>query len=234
MLAVVWRSDVAVMAFLQQDLSRFGIFMSVHWMISKLGLRIWVTRCKRCGHAHVKTSFPLNSAQAMSLPLIEELVSGRLECKRGVAQTRTLPKIHSDQYWVNARNKDSFYWIVRGKVQFLGQDDKAKILLNMIAVGSNILSSCKTIAGELDSLQAADHNFSFWNITPSVTIICNKPDDVGGSFFSGGEPENGETFVTLKVASNVFSRTANHSFWRKKKWIHLFLPYKRMMVLITI
>ena len=44
-----------------------------------------------------------------------------------------------------------------------------------------------------------DHDFHYANITPSVTLLCNIPDDISGSFYMGDEDGGtGQIFVTLR------------------------------------
>ncbi len=57
--------------------------------------------------------------------------TGLLEIKRAV-QSRTLRKEHMDQHWVHALTRYYLEWsvelkLVYGRVEFFGQDDKAKI-----------------------------------------------------------------------------------------------------------
>ena len=58
-----------------------------------------------------------------------------------------------------------------------------------------------------------DHDFHNSNIITSVTLRCNIPDEVAGSFFVGDEETGeGQIFVTLRDAtfdpSNVFDHCA--------------------------
>jgi hypothetical protein len=138
-------------------------------------------------------------------------------------QTRTLRDEHVDQHWVNSMNKGYFEWCIElnnklgnepDGVQFLGQDDKAKIPIgNRVAVSTNVRPNTKAISSSKpDSCpKAADHDWSTASIVPSVTLICNKPKCVGGSFFGGGENGCGEIFVTLKDATFQPSHVFDHS-----------------------
>ena len=61
-------------------------------------------------------------------------------------------------------------------------------------------------------LGAMDHNFGCASLTPSATLRCNMPDEIGGSFFTGGEDGYGQIFTTLRDSifdgSKVFDHTA--------------------------
>ena len=61
-------------------------------------------------------------------------------------------------------------------------------------------------------LGAMDHDFGCASLTPSVTLRCNIPDEIGGSFFTGGEDGYGQIFTTLRDSifdgSKVFDHTA--------------------------
>ena len=50
-----------------------------------------------------------------------------------------------------------------------------------------------------NGLKAMDHDFHYVNIIPSVTLRCNIPNSVAGSFFIG-EDGTGQFFVTLRDA----------------------------------
>ena len=45
---------------------------------------------------------------------------------------------------------------------------------------------------------AMDHDFGYSNLTPSVTLRCNIPNDMSGSFFSGGVDGFGQIFLILR------------------------------------
>lgn len=115
-------------------------------------------------------------------------------------------------------------WLVelRGKyefVEFFGQDDKAKIPVgDKVAVSTGVRSSttgivdASQVANGNNPLRSMDHDFSYANLTPSVTLRGNIPPEIGGSFFTGGEDGFGQIFVTLRDSvfdpSEVFDHTA--------------------------
>lgn len=163
----------------------------------------------------------LNSALAAKF-------TGRLEAKRAV-QTRTLRKEHQDQHWVNASTRYYLEWIVELRkihdgVEFFGQDDKAKIPCgDAVPVSTGVRANNKGIVANKDEkgLKAMDHDFHYANIVPSVTLRCNIPSEISGSFFAGDEDGIGQIFVTLKDAtfdpSNVFDHCAQLIDTVKKK-----------------
>ena len=71
-------------------------------------------------------------------------------------------------------------------VEFVGQDDKAKIPLgNRVAVSTGVCRSGSSIVpagGGQKMLRAMDHDFGYANLTPSVTLRCNIPNNMSGFF----------------------------------------------------
>ena len=59
-------------------------------------------------------------------------------------------------------------------------------------------------------LRAMDHDFHYANLTPSVTLRCNIPGDMSGSFFSGGVDGFGQISVTLRDSVFDASRVFDH------------------------
>ena len=167
----------------------------------------------------VRLQFSPNSDVAASAAKL----TGRLNIVRKV-QTRTLRKEHQDQHWNSAFTRYHLEWVVEVKnclrdkamIQFLGQDDKAKIPVGAdVAVSTGVRYNKSAIVSKEDitmAVNACDHDFGFANIVPSVTLTCNIPDSMAGSFFGGGETGDGEIDVTLKDAvfqkSDVFYHTA--------------------------
>jgi hypothetical protein len=145
-------------------------------------------------------------------------MTGRLNIKRGI-QTRTSRKEHPDQHWVNASTGYYLDWSIELKkkgveIMFVGQDDKAKIPVGHdVAVSTGVRKKGRAIlAVESEGrLKAADHDFTFANIVASVTLYCNIPDSLSGSFFGGGEEGTGEIEVVCRDAvfdgSDVFKHT---------------------------
>lgn len=146
-------------------------------------------------------------------------LTGRLNVIRKM-QTRTLRKEHPDQHWNNSFTNYRLSWVAelitlqQGSVEFLGQDDKCKI-----NVGNDIALTAMNRRGRNGAIvkngvevKAGDHDFSFASIVPSVTLFCNIPKDVGGSFYGGGKDGKGQLEVTLCDAifdaSDVFNHTA--------------------------
>ncbi|KAL7538123.1 hypothetical protein ACHAXR_008302 [Thalassiosira sp. AJA248-18] len=146
--------------------------------------------------------------------------TGRLMAKFAV-QTRSLRKEHVDQHWVNAMTRYYLEWIVELKkeydgVEFCGQDDKAKVPVgDEVPVSTGVRANSRGIisVGYEGRMRAMDHDFHYTNITPSVTLICNIPDDISGSFYMGDEDGGtGHIFVTLRDSifdpSEVFDHCA--------------------------
>ena len=146
--------------------------------------------------------------------------SGKLGVKRAV-QTQTLLKQHPDQHWVNAATRYTLEWMVAlqmaspSLVEFIGQDDKAEIPIGeKVAISTGVWANGKAIvdANKIEPLQALDHDFHYVGLTPSVTLRCNIPNKIGGSFFTGGEEGYSQIFVTLRDSifdpSSVFDHTA--------------------------
>ena len=145
--------------------------------------------------------------------------TGRLNARRAV-QMRTLRKEHMDQHFVNAMTRYYLEWMVELKskydgVEFFGQDDKAKIPCgDEIPISTGVRANNRgivSIGGQ--GLDAMDHDFHCSNGIAAVTLRCNIPEDVSGSFFIGDEEGGfGQIFVTLRDAtfdpSNVFDHCA--------------------------
>ena len=100
-------------------------------------------------------------------------------------------------------------------VEFFGQDDKAKIPCgDEVPVSTGVRANNRgivSIGGP--GLGAMDHDFHCSNGIAAVTLRCNIPKDVSGSFFIGDEEGGfGQIFVTLRDAtfdpSNVFDHCA--------------------------
>ena len=118
-------------------------------------------------------------------------------------------------------SKYYFEWIIdlnkkhKNGVKFFGQDDKAKIPCgDEVPISTGVRPSNRGVVAEADNrgLVTMDHDFHLANLIPSVTLDCNIPSDLSGSFFIGDEDGNGQIFVTLKDAtfdpSNVFDHCA--------------------------
>ena len=110
-------------------------------------------------------------------------------------------------------------WLVELKskydgVEFFGQDDKAKIPVgDKVPVSTGVRANNKgiTAVGAKTQLAAMDHDFHCSNLIPAVTLQCNIPPDVSGSFFIGDEEEgNGQIFVTLRDATFDPSKVLDH------------------------
>ena len=125
-----------------------------------------------------------------------------------------------DQHWVNALTRYYLEWIVELRkvypgVEFFGQDDKAKVAVgDKVHVASGVRpGKVKGIvpADEPNPLLAMDHDFHNANIIPSVTLRCNIPDCISGSFFVGDEETGeGQIFVTLRDATFDGSKVMDH------------------------
>ncbi|KAL7550297.1 hypothetical protein ACHAWF_013536 [Thalassiosira exigua] len=147
--------------------------------------------------------------------------TGLLEMKRAV-QSRTLRKEHIDQHWVHAFTGYYLEWLIELKlayngVEFFGQDDKSKIPIGdkaSVPVSTGVRSNNKGIVSTGDNvgLKALDHDFHVGNGIPSVTLRCNIPKDITGSFFIGDEQGHGQIFVTMRDAifdpSEIFDHCA--------------------------
>lgn len=60
------------------------------------------------------------------------------------------------------------------------------------------------------ALKALDHDFHVGNIIPSVTLLCNIPDDITVSFFIGGKDGTGQIHVTLRDSVFDPSKIIDH------------------------
>ena len=144
--------------------------------------------------------------------------SGVLGVVRAI-QKRTLRKKHEDQHWLNAYMRYHLEWLIELRliyklVEFIGQDDKAKIPLgDRVAVSTGVRRSGSSIvpaAGGQEMVRAMDHDFGYSNLTPSVTLRCNIPNDMSGSFFSGGVDGFGQISLTLRDSIFDGSRVFDH------------------------
>ena len=149
-------------------------------------------------------------------------LTGCLGVKRCI-QLRTIHASHQDQHWVNSFTKYHKEWLVELKqmvgqsyVMFTGQDDKAKVSVGdhePVSTGVRIKhKAIVSVVDEENMNKAADHDWSKANIIPSVTLLGNIPDEIEGSFYSGGPDGTGEIHVTLRDATfdplNVFDHCA--------------------------
>ena len=179
----------------------------------------------------IKEMPPIPSIDTISLQFVPnskvsktaEKMTGRINLVRHI-QLRTLRNEHPDQHWVNTFTKYWKEWIVDTKnisgsedlVCFVGQDDKAKVSVgDRVAVSTGVRAKHKGLVNSDNSLnqnKACDHDFTCSNIIPSVTLFGNIPDEIDGSFFSGGADGNGQIRVVLRDAvfdpSNVFCHSA--------------------------
>ena len=101
---------------------------------------------------------------------------GELGVKSAV-QTQTLRKRHPDQHWVNAYTRYLLDWMVELRrksslsIEFLGQDDKAKIPIgDKVAISTGVQANGTAIvnATAREPLPALDHNFHTANATALV------------------------------------------------------------------
>ncbi|KAL7566099.1 hypothetical protein ACA910_003874 [Epithemia clementina (nom. ined.)] len=140
-------------------------------------------------------------------------------------QMQILKKEHVDLHVARVISKYILAWVVElhnkdgrrtnGVVELICQDDKAKIPVgDKVPISTGVRQKGNAIVG-CDASQplAMDHDFHYANITPSVTLFCNKPHDMSGLFFGGGkENGHGEIYVTLSdstfESSNPFSHFA--------------------------
>ena len=87
--------------------------------------------------------------------------------------------------------------------RFFGQDDKAKIPCgDSVPIATEVRANKKgiVVVDNDMALKAMDHDFHTANIIPSVTLQCNIPDSIGGSFFIGKDDGFGQLFVMLRDA----------------------------------
>jgi len=162
-----------------------------------------------CGSTSVQTTMLLRPQQ-----------STRVTYKSRVKiQSRTLRKEHPDQHWVNAYKRYHLEWLIEtklaqpGSVLFYGQDDKARIPVGTdIALSTNVRSRNGAIVPIGTQPTAADHDWGYASIVPSVTLRCNIPASMEGSFYGGGNDGDGKIEVVLRDAvfdgSDVFDHAA--------------------------
>ena len=110
-------------------------------------------------------------------------------------------------------------WLVELKkkykdVEFLAQDDKAKIPIgDKVPISTGVRANKKGIitTDGKNELTALDHDFHYVNATVLVTLICNIHEHISGSFFSGGEEGLGQIFVTVKDSISDPSEVFDHT-----------------------
>ena len=131
-----------------------------------------------------------------------------------------LHKEYQYQHWVNALTRYYLEWIIELRkahdgVSFFGQDDKAKIacgdtvpIASGVRANNNGIITLRVKRG----LKAMDRDFHYAKIIASMSLECNIPNKISGSFFIGDEGSNGQMFVALRDASfdpsNVFDSCA--------------------------
>ena len=211
------------------------IFFSGSTVTSIRNFRNKVTNViqKEVDSAKLKSMPPIPSIESIRLQFVPNnavaLAAARMTGKLDVIrclQARTIRDEHMDQYWVNAITRYYKNWSVdvfnslkdlkKCFVLFVGQDDKAKIPVgDSVPVSTSVRIKTKAIVpanGELNTNKAADHDWSYASIIPSVTLIGNIPSEYNGSFFSGGVEGNGQIHVVLRDAtfqpSDVFDHCA--------------------------
>ena len=114
--------------------------------------------------------------------------TGRINLKHTV-QRRQLRAFHVDAHWCNAlyrylrelaiKNRDS--------CTFISCDDKAKVVFGEpgSAISTGVRGK-KTIVPTTSTLGALDHDVDKkGSIVPTVTMICDIPEDISGSFYRG-------------------------------------------------
>ena len=119
---------------------------------------------------------------------------------------------------MSLQTKYYLQWMVELKnqyddIEFLGQDDKAKIPCgDKVVVSTGVRANNKGIeATGRQQLRAMDHDFHCSNGVAAVTLRCNIPKDITGSFFIGANKEGyGQIFVTLRDATFDPSEVFDH------------------------
>jgi hypothetical protein len=152
----------------------------------------------------VRLQFISNNAFRMAVTNF----TGKLEVVHGI-QTRTLRKEHPDQHWVNAYTRYYLEWLVELRkiypgVEFFGQDDRANIPVDDVVPLST--DGIVPPAGDNNSLKALDHDFNVGNITLSITLCCNIPKAITGSFFIGND-EDGYGLLVVMLRDSLFDPT---------------------------
>lgn len=123
------------------------------------------------------------------------------------AQSAQLRKFHPDQIVGHVEFKYLKHLAVLKRIHtdMLCGDDKHKV--NVGEVGFPVGAAVKTrrvVVGEGEVLAKADHDFSRFNLIPSVTLKVDIPESVDESFYTG------QTTVTIKDAITQPSSAVRH------------------------
>ena len=141
------------------------------------------------------------------------------ECKFVLLYVVTLTFYALVPHHTSLQTKYYLQWMVQLKkeydgVEFFGQDDKAKIPCGdkVPVVSTGVRANNKGIESTGGQpLRAMDHDFHCSNGIAAVTLRCNIPKDVTGSFFIGSDEDGyGQIFVTLRDATFDPSQVFDH------------------------
>ena len=114
--------------------------------------------------------------------------TGKINLKHMV-QRRQLRAFHADAHWCSALYKYLRELAVKNRdsCMFISCDDKAKV--NFGEPGSAISSGVrgkKTIVPKTTTLGSLDHDVDHkGSIIPTVTMFCDIPEDISGTFYRG-------------------------------------------------
>ena len=95
-------------------------------------------------------------------------------------------------------------------MELLGLDYKCGIPVACptCPVAATVHSTVRAILPEDGEWHAADHDYSTFKITPSVTLSINIGEEPGDSLFSGGVDGNGRMHASLH--DSIFEKSDNY------------------------
>jgi hypothetical protein len=146
--------------------------------------------------------------------------TGRFEISYKV-QSRLLRKSHPDAHYCAALFRYTRLFAIKYRefTCFISADDKHKIPVGEIVETSTGVRNKATLAFLNSELTSCDHDFTKLSVTPSVSLFCEIPKDISGSFYQG------QVFVAYKDSVFQPSSALRHSSeWLKclhKKYVTL-------------
>ena len=123
------------------------------------------------------------------------------------------------------RNLKSWCVVNKENITLICMDDKAKIPVGQPGTPEAATSHMqKAWTAKGVTLESSDHNYHAINLTPSVNLLCEIPEDVTGSFYTG------QIYVGIKDAVFEASDRLRHvvellSVLRTEKGINSLSPY---------
>ncbi|PKB96003.1 hypothetical protein RhiirA5_435648 [Rhizophagus irregularis] len=136
--------------------------------------------------------------------------TGRFEISYKV-QSRLLRKSHPDSHYCAAMFRYTRLFAIKFRkfACFISADDKHKVPVGEIVETSTGVRNKATLASLGTELTSCDHDFTKLSVTLSISLFCEIPKDISGSFYQE------QVFVSYKDSVFQPSSALRHS----SKWL---------------